>query len=78
MKPDPILTSDFAIANHGSILLLTPLTNYGVAWIDEHIPADAMTWGGHSIVVEPRYMADIVRGIFADGLTVDGLKPTIN
>lgn len=62
--------SDFSITNHGSILLLLPLTDAGNAWADEHLPDNAQMFG-KSIVVEPRYIADIVDGIQADGLTVD-------
>ena len=60
---------DFLVENHGSIFLLTPLTPAANSWVDEHIPLGALRWGG-AIVVEHRYIADIVRGIQTDGLTV--------
>ena len=62
--------NDLHVENHGSIFLLTPITTKGADWINEHIPQDAMTWAHHSIVVEHRYIADIVNGAIADGLTV--------
>lgn len=64
-RPAPDLTA----ADHGSIWLLTPLTPAGEDWIDEHIPKDAQTFGG-SIVVEHRYIADIIAGARNDGLEV--------
>lgn len=63
--------ADLSVQDHGSIMILTPHTDAGREWIDEHIPEDAMTWGG-GIVVEPRYMEAIVCGAIGDGLEVEG------
>lgn len=60
---------DFVVENHGSIFLLTPLTPSANSWVEEHLPEDRMTFGG-SIVVEHRYISDIVHGIQNDGLAV--------
>lgn len=61
--------SDFLFANHGSITVLTPLTEAAQDWASEHLPDDAMRWCG-GIVIEPRYWPDIIWGINDDGLTV--------
>jgi hypothetical protein len=61
---------DFTVTNAGSLVLLTPNTNAAQQWIDEHIPSDAQTFG-LSIVVEPRYIQDILYGIESDGLTIE-------
>lgn len=61
---------DFRIDNHGSILILNALTPAAQEWVADHIPEDAMSWGAHGTVVEPRYMGDIVDGIINDGLEV--------
>ena len=63
--------SDFAVENHGSICLLRPQNEQAVAWVEEHIGQD----NGYqpyfpTVVVEPRYIADIVAGIQNDGLAV--------
>jgi hypothetical protein len=63
------METDFAVENHGSIILLRPITPAASAWISENIPEEAMEFGG-ATVVEPRYIADIVEGIQSDGLTV--------
>ncbi len=62
---------DFAVENHGSIFLLKPLTLSATSWIEEHIGQE----NGYqpffpTIVVEHRYIADIVEGIQSDGLAV--------
>lgn len=61
---------DFSVANHGSICLLTAHTEEARTWADTHLSNDCMMWGQSSIVVEPRYIGDIVEGITRDGLEV--------
>jgi len=63
--------ADFIFANHGSVTVLTPLTDEGWEWTAAHLPEDAQRWGG-GIVIEPRYASAILDGIAGDGLTVDG------
>jgi hypothetical protein len=60
---------DLTIVDHGSIMLMRANTDAAREWIDNHIVC-ATHWCG-SIVVEPRYIVDIVDGAHADGLIVD-------
>ena len=62
---------DFVVENHGSIFLLKPLTVLATSWVEEHIGED----NGFQpyfpiIVIEHRFIADIVDGILSDGLAV--------
>jgi hypothetical protein len=61
--------TDFAVSNHGTIILLQPLTRAANEWVEENLPADRLHYAG-AVVIEPRYLADIVDGIRADGLEV--------
>ena len=61
-------TPDFEIENHQSIFLLRALTA-AESWIEEFLPQDRMSFGS-AVVVEHRYIADIVEGIQNDGLAV--------
>jgi hypothetical protein len=61
--------ADFSVQNEGSIFLLIPHTDSGNAWIEEHISEDARRFGG-GVVVEHRYILDIVNGSKNDGLEV--------
>lgn len=61
---------DFLAENHGSVILLQPLSAAANRWADEHL-SHAMRYAG-AVVIEPRYFPDIVDGIWADSLTVDG------
>lgn len=67
VPPQP--APDFFVRNEGSIFLLEPQTDAAVAWVDEHLPPDHMLFGA-SIVVEHRYIRDIVAGIQSAGLAV--------
>jgi hypothetical protein len=64
-------TVDFHCEHHGSIFLLRSLTPSATSWIEEHIGQD----NGYqpyfpTVVVEHRFIADIVEGIQNDGLAV--------
>jgi hypothetical protein len=60
---------DIAVQYHGSLFLLQPLTTHASDWLHEHVPGDAQ-WFVSALVVEPPYIAAIVRGSIADGLRV--------
>jgi hypothetical protein len=62
--------ADLSVRDEGTIFLLTPETAWGEEWIAEHIPDTAFRFGG-AIVVEHRYIADIVAGAINDGLEVE-------
>jgi len=62
--------TDFIVLDHGSICVLTALSDEAQAWVDEHLPEDAQIWGPNGTVIEPRYLPPILDGIEADGLTV--------
>ncbi len=63
--------ADFSLENHGSILLLIPQTDSARVWIDDHIGRDnGFQPYFPKIVIEHRYVSDIVEGIQNDGLAV--------
>lgn len=62
--------TDFRFTNHGSITILTPLTEAAQEWVDENLPEDALGFGG-GVVIEPRYAGSILEGLQDDGLTID-------
>jgi hypothetical protein len=64
-------SADFFLENHGSILLLRPQTVSARIWIDDHIGKDNGFQPYYpTVVIEPRYVGDIVDGITNDGLAV--------
>lgn len=62
---------DFTVTNHGSIVLLAPNTEAARNWLDAHIDYAEAQWWVTSLVVEPRYIQDILFGIESDGLTIE-------
>jgi hypothetical protein len=57
--------------NDGSIVVLTPQSDEAEAWLDDNVMTpETMRWG-RGIVVELRYINDLITGITADGLTVE-------
>jgi len=58
---------DFRCENHGSLFLLLPISPAAFAWIEEHLPADRITFGS-AVVIEPRYVGAILLGLQEDGL----------
>jgi len=63
------MMADVNIENHGSLVLIRPLTEAASDWLDENISEDAQRFGG-AVVVEPRYVEAIVEGMQNDGLEV--------
>ena len=61
--------ADLLVQNHGSIFLLDAVTDLGRDWIADHIPKDATCFGG-AVVVEHRFIRDILVGAVAAGLRV--------
>lgn len=67
-----ITKCDFdVIAAHG-LTFITPMTEEAHDWAGLNLDGVEQMTFGPSIVVELRYVADIVMGIQSDGLTVSG------
>ena len=62
-------TEDFVAANHGSFVLLWPVTEAARSWVDDHIPDDAPVLAGR-IAIELRYAPAVFEGIESGGLTI--------
>jgi len=62
---------DFEVSGGGSIYILTPLTSVARDWTAEFLPEDAQRWAG-GVVIEHRYISDVVVGAQRDGLVVRG------
>ena len=61
--------ADLLVHGGGSVYLVRPVSPFGAAWVDEHIPPDAM-WFGGAVVVEHRHVADLLFDAADDGLRV--------
>lgn len=59
--------ADAVVENHGSLVLLRPVSEAAHDWIEEHLPEDRMYFG-EAVVVGPRYVLHIVFGMKNAGL----------
>ena len=62
------VTTDFNVVDEGTIFLLQPIKAAAQDWVDAHIPANARYFGS-AVVIEHRFIEDILHGITNDGLT---------
>lgn len=63
-------TVHFEAENHGSIWRFIPLTDAARAWVEEHLPADRMEFPSGVVVIEHRFIGNIIEGAANDGLRV--------
>jgi len=61
---------DVFIANHGSVWLVHMLTPKAEKWVQEHVEGEPLMWGKNALVVEPRYITNLMMGMARDGLGV--------
>ena len=60
---------DFTVQNEFTLFLLRPHTPAAQIWIDENLASEHLTFGG-AVVIEPRYLDDILNGIRAHGFVI--------
>lgn len=53
------MSVDFTLVDHGSIAIITPLSQQATDWTEMYI-SDEAQWFGDGFVVEHRYVDDIV------------------
>lgn len=56
---------DLKFLNHGSIFTCMALTDAGREWLDDNVEYDQ-----YPVVIEPRYVENLVLGAEADGLII--------
>jgi len=61
--------ADFKVENHGSLFLVTPLHLKACQHLTENIGEDSQ-WFGNALVVEHRYIENLVYGLQEHGFTV--------
>ena len=63
---------DFSVLDGGSILLIRPLTDRAVAWVEDNIgEGNGYQPYWPTVIAEHRYAHDIIAGMLADGLISD-------
>jgi hypothetical protein len=62
--------ADVGVNDQGSIFLVRFYSAAANEWLAEHLPEDAQFWHG-KLVVEHRFIDNIIAGLQGDGLTVE-------
>lgn len=61
---------DVRYGSYGSIVMVTPITDPALDWVDENLELESWQWMGASFSCEARMLADLVEGMQAAGLFV--------
>ena len=72
------MNADISVTGQG-IYMVTPLSDNGSEWLDEHVGGDT-TWLGDSLAVESGYVQGLCYGMIKAGLTVvkDAMRMAIS
>jgi hypothetical protein len=62
--------TDILVENHGSVVLLNPVSDEGRTWLDNNVAAEGWQWIGDALACEPRMVGAVVEGARNDGLEV--------
>ncbi len=63
-------TIDASVENHGSIFIIRPLSNTAKDWLAKYVDQNEYQPYRDAIIVEPRYVDDLVTGMQKGGLHV--------
>ena len=67
-KGTEVAKPDFVFQDHGSVGVLTPMTDAARAWIESNVEV-AQTWA-KGIAIEARYVGPVLAGLADAGLEV--------
>ncbi len=62
--------TDFLIADHGSIILITPVSEAARQWLDENVVSEPWQWLDGALCAEHRFAGDLVDEIAAAGFEI--------
>lgn len=60
---------DFVAENHGTLIMLQPVSDAAKEWVAEHLPEDAQ-WLGPRVAIDHRCYPPIADGIVNDGFVL--------
>lgn len=62
---------DVTIMNHGSVVMVAPLSPPAKEWVDENVGIESWQFLGSAFAVDPRYVDDLIAGMMDAGLVVN-------
>ena len=67
--PSPSVLGDFSLADHGSVVLLRPMTETACDWLVDNVVCDPPRIG-EVLRIQPRYASAILHAILREGFVV--------
>lgn len=61
---------DVKVMNHGSVVMVEPVSKEAKAWVDENVGLEGWQWMGNAFAVEPRLLGNLLDGMREEGFTV--------
>ena len=62
--------NDVEIHNHGSVVMVLPLTKAAMEWVQGNVSLESWQWLGGGFACEPRMVQNLIDGMENDGLTI--------
>ena len=62
--------SDFIVTHHGTLALFEPQNDEAREHLEENV-SDEAQWFGNALVVEPRYVLNLVAGLEEEGFSTE-------
>ena len=63
--------ADVRISNHGTIVMVLPVSKAAKDWVKENVDVPSWAWMGGSFACEPRLVDNLIDGMRDAGLEVD-------
>lgn len=64
------MEADFTITDHGSIVMVRPLTEAATEWVEENVGIEPWAWMGDAFACDHRMAGDLIAGIESEGFTI--------
>jgi hypothetical protein len=58
---------DFWATDHGSVVMVAPLSAGCKEWVEQNVATQAWQWAGPFFACEPRMAGEVIRGMQNDG-----------
>jgi hypothetical protein len=61
---------DFLITDHGSIIMIAPVSDGALVWLDENVASEPWQWLGSALCVDHHCAGDLIDAIATAGFDI--------
>lgn len=69
-KSKKLPKSDFLFEDHGSIIMLWPLSREASDWVEENVQSEPWQWLGEALCVDHRMARGLIDAVITEGFSV--------